>query len=350
MTPFWEHPAVTLYHGDCREVLRELPAESVQCVVTSPPYWGLRSYGYDGQIGLEATPEEHVAVIVDTFREVRRVMRKDATLWLNYGDAYLAKQLLGIPWRVAFALQADGWWLRQDIVWAKPNPMPESVTDRCTKAHEYLFLLSRSASYYYDADAIREESIRAGDIPQGMGYGDGEWGVKPSWGANPVPANRNKRSVWTIPTAPFSEAHFATFPPALVEPCVLAGTSEAGCCADCGAPRERVTETTPEYRALLDSGKAWRDTSGKPDDHTNRHPKGHPSQVPTKTTTTGWRPTCSHEDAPSVPCVVLDPFSGSGTTAMVARDLGRRAIGIDASAEYLAMAVKRIGADVALPL
>ena len=355
MTPFWEDDHLTLYGGDCREVLRELPDESVHCVVTSPPYWGLRDYGtaswdggdpecdhkalapttptgtgdgprdaarsgqprptrrrasaasasrrcgarrIDSQLGLEATPEEFVANMVDVFREVRRVLRKDGTLWLNLGDSYAArirrgddadrgrrrrataprrsttmkrrnghglkpKDLVGIPWRVAFALQADGWYLRSDIIWAKPNPMPESVTDRPTKAHEYLFLLTRSPRYYYDAEAVREplserptRRSRTRMVPRrsritrrstarttftsGPGIGTCRAPVNP--------AGRNLRSVWNIATEPYPGAHFATFPRKLVEPCVKAGTSERGVCPECGAPwvRELNVELSRE--------------------------------------------------------------------------------------------------------
>ena len=271
---------VTQHTGDCRAVLATLPSASVHCVVTSPPYWGLRDYGCDGQIGLEPDFNAYVASMVAVFREVRRVLRDDGTLWLNLGDSYAnvrvstsgqfvhngelrdkinggnrshqpglkAKDLCGIPWRVAFALQADGWYLRQDIIWSKPNPMPESVTDRCTKAHEYLFLLSKRERYYYDAEAIAEASIRAGEIPGGCyaeKLGDGQFVVANRYAAGIVPATRNKRSVWEIATAPFSEAHFATFPPALIEPCIKAGTSEKGCCAKCGKPWARQVERTP---------------------------------------------------------------------------------------------------------
>ena len=438
MNTFHDDGQVTLYQGDVREVLRELPAESVNCVVTSPPYWSLRDYGVPpsvwggepecehqwgeevtggesytgstrwqhttngrgeeqpdekrlrtsttretrpeawgetkqgqfcqrcgawlGALGLEPTPELFVAHTVDVFREVNRVLRPDGTLWLNIGDSYASgggshggesglrpgrndlgeraaaadvgfrgirttdaasksatnagsfiegpnrraqaglkpKDLVGIPWMLAFALRADGWWLRQDIIWSKPNPMPESVTDRCTKAHEYLFLLSKSERYWYDADAIREPSSEnanpraskveierivlarangatlkeagGGVTPKSAPAGSGIKANVSFHNATVVPMDsRNKRSVWHIPTAPFPEAHFATFPPALVEPCVLAGCPEGG--------------------------------------------------------------------------TVLDPFIGSGTTAMVARRLGRRAVGIDLNPEYLAMAVRRIGSQ-----
>ena len=199
---------ITLLLGDAATVLRELPERSAQCVVTSPPYWGLRDYGIGEQLGLEATPDEYVAKMVTVFREVRRVLRDAGTLWLNLGDSYGdAKQLQGIPWRVAFALQADGWYLRRDRIWHKPNPMPDSVTDRCTKAHEYIFLLSKSPRYYYNAEAIAEPAQCAGDP-------------------------RNKRSVWTVTTKPFSGAHFATFPPDLIEPCIKAGCPKDGTVLD----------------------------------------------------------------------------------------------------------------------
>ena len=294
------------YAGDVRAVLRELPANSVHCCVTSPPYWSLRDYGTPGQLGLEATPEEYIANMVDVFREVRRVLHKDGTLWLNIGDSYAGapvgtfngggfkdasavsggrdlsgiangsrlskvvsglkpKDLVGIPWMLAFALRADGWWLRQDIIWAKPNPMPESVTDRCTKAHEYVFLLSKSARYYYDADAVREA---AQDRPQpdpadktispnATEWLDNRYAPGASgYGHNP--AGRNKRSVWTIATESFPESHFATFPQALVKPCILAGTSDHGVCSECGAPWARVTDKVGEvsnggYRKRADA-------------------------------------------------------------------------------------------------
>src|SRR3990167_829258 len=243
---------VRIFKGDCREVLRTLEDESVHCVVTSPPYWGLRDYGVDGQIGLEDTPDGFVGALVGIFSEVRRVLRSDGTAWVNLGDSYSsngranygftdlnskqathaaiksaprreqppglkAKDLVGIPWRVAFALQADGWYLRQDIIWSKPNPMPESVRDRCTKAHEYLFLLSKSAKYYYDADAIAEPSETFGrqntsgmspklKAKQDLGHFSKNTGMDDPYAYE----NRNKRSVWDIATAPYFEAHFAT--------------------------------------------------------------------------------------------------------------------------------------------
>jgi len=261
----------TILVGDVRKRLKEIPDQTVQCCVTSPPYWGLRDYGADGQIGLEQTPNAYVAEMVSVFREVKRVLRDDGTLWLNLGDTYASswgsgrrniignpsrtertikmgdglkeKDLVGIPWRVAFALQADGWYLRQDIIWAKPNPMPESVKDRCTRSHEYLFMLTKSRKYYFNDKAIAEEAktkpgatwqerkaagATAGNVIVGHETRNGTQRVVHGKG---VTSNltrqdgmRNKRSVWTITTKPFRGAHFAVMPEALVEPCVLAST------------------------------------------------------------------------------------------------------------------------------
>jgi DNA modification methylase len=339
---------VRILQGDCRDVLKTLPDESVHCVVTSPPYWGLRDYGISGQIGLEDSPYAFVDTLRDVFSEARRVLRSDGTLWLNLGDSYSGsgkggnpdggkqatnkgsqsigtlygktgetarqaavtnvsrrlcaehgfppKQLMGMPWRVALALQEAGWWLRQDIIWSKPNPMPESVLDRCTKAHEYIFLLAKSERYYFDAEAIAEPSI-TGDPrkPYAPGQvdarGDGHdrnggavresvkrggFNAKPGTpeGREPFRAiqdMRNKRSVWTVTTKAFAEAHFATFPPDLIEPCILAGCPEGG--------------------------------------------------------------------------TVLDPFGGAGTTGLVADRHKRNAILIELNPEYAAMAKRRITND-----
>lgn len=335
---------VTIHTGDCREVLKTLPDASINCCVTSPPYWGLRDYGHDGQIGLERDPHEFIDQMVAVFDEVRRVLRADGTLWLNLGDSYNAgrngghaggkdsgfqqvderyqsrsgpnvvglkpKDLVGIPWRVAFALQASGWYLRQDIVWAKPNPMPESVTDRCTKSHEYIFLLSKSERYYYDAEAIAEPvsdgtvaryfnqidriaEQRGSDRVPGKTNGPMKAVIKSSGNKARKPASargvpvdtdgksagavagsvpwegttRNKRSVWIVTTVPFTGAHFATFPPALIRPCVLAGCPAGG--------------------------------------------------------------------------VVLDPFGGSGTTGEVAEMEGRNSVLIELNPEYVEIAKQR---------
>ena len=255
--------------GDVRSRLAEISDKSVQCVVTSPPYWGLRDYGNDGQIGLEQTPQEYVAEMVSVFREVWRVLSDDGVLWLNLGDSYASfrdgkatpdtargenngtlvpkgsaenrmagsfattnikhKDLVGIPWRVAFALQDDGWYLRQDIIWAKPNPMPESVTDRCTKSHEYIFMLTKNSKYYFDNQAIKEPTANLGKTKIKFGgnkYGDSDDPKHATKSGNEYTDTglRNKRDVWTIPTKPFKGAHFAVMPEAIIEPCVLASS------------------------------------------------------------------------------------------------------------------------------
>jgi DNA modification methylase len=316
-----------ILNGDCIEMMKTLPDRSVNCCVTSPPYFGLRDYGHEGQIGLEETPDAFVQKMVEVFSEVKRVLRDDGTLWLNLGDSYVGatsqhkeggsagensciskktmsgipqsgrgnrnramnangltmKQLIGIPWRVAFALQADGWYLRQDIIWHKPNPMPESVTDRCTKAHEYIFLLSKSARYFYDHSATMEPAQ----------YGEQHAAKATSWGTNRKHPNktnlreyafagdnhtchkaadgsysRNKRSVWTVTTKPYKGAHFATFPPDLIRPCILAGCPTGG--------------------------------------------------------------------------TVLDPFGGSGTTGQVAMEEGRKSILCELNPEYVQLMNQRL--------
>lgn len=316
--------------GDCLESMRKMADQSVHCCVTSPPYFGLRDYGVDGQLGLEATPEEFVEALVSVLREVRRVLRGDGTLWLNLGDSYASdskwggstggkaakalhgdtgvgrgkrstgladKQLIGIPWRVAFALQADGWYLRQDIIWQKPNVMPESVTDRCTKSHEYIFLLTKSPKYFFDNVAIKEPAVggsvgraatfdRSGNavadhVLPGQtaaqhrsrpsvkrGGFNGKTEAMSGSGQNAFRAVvelRNKRSVWTVATRSFKGAHFATFPPELIEPCILAGCPEGGTVLDpfggsgttAGVAMKNgrhavICELNPEYAALID--------------------------------------------------------------------------------------------------
>jgi DNA modification methylase len=232
----------TLHLGDCREIMQTLPEQSVNCCVTSPPYFGLRDYGMAEQIGLEPTPERFVADLVAVFREVKRVLRDDGTLWLNLGDSYASsKQLIGIPWRVAFALQSDGWYLRQDIIWHKPNPMPESVRDRCTKSHEYIFLLSKSARYWYDAEAIKEQGTgrapgNKGPAKYANAYEQSEAEHHRTASGLEKPRHgydmHNRRSVWTVTSQPYKGAHFATFPPTLVEPCILAGCPVGGTVLD----------------------------------------------------------------------------------------------------------------------
>jgi DNA modification methylase len=311
-----------ILEGDCRETLASLDAGSVQTCVTSPPYFGLRDYGHEGQIGLEPSPDEFVAALVAVFRSVRRVLAADGTVWLNLGDSYAQydgqgnldeprepglhgafrvapslstvaenrgpgrhslppglkrKDLIGVPWMVAFALRADGWYLRSDIIWSKPNPMPESVTDRPTKAHEYVFLLSKSPRYFYDAEAIKEPAEDIGRENGRDGRDEDERARPPGARARTLARldyterGRNKRSVWTVATQPYPGAHFATFPPKLIEPCILAGCPEGG--------------------------------------------------------------------------TVLDPFAGAGTTGMVALRHGRSFVGCELNADYVRLARDRIIAD-----
>jgi DNA modification methylase len=331
--------------GDVLERMEDIASESVQCCVTSPPYYQLRNYQTEGQIGLEPSPEAYVAKMVQVFRGVRRVLRKDGTLWLNLGDSYLAgKQLGGIPWRVAFALQADGWILRQDLIWHKPAPMPSSVTDRCTTAHEYIFLLAKSERYFYDAEAIKESAVYAG-VPQSFdtpyknaGRGTGK---KPSGNEKPgsdpvVYNNRNRRSVWKVSTKPYKGAHFATFPPDLIEPCILAGTSAEGCCSNCRAPLVRQTSKT---RKATRPGKVSK--YGAPEeDVRGGSPTLRERQI-VSTETIGWAPSCDCA-AEVIPCAVLDPFAGSGTTLQVARHHGRNGVGIELNPDYIELAKARI--------
>ncbi len=377
MKAWAEQGDVRLYHGDTRTVMQSLPAESVQCVVTSPPYWGLRDYGVDGQIGLEESPDAFIASLVDVFRSVRRILRPDGTVWMNLGDSYASnvggssdgsatkggvagnvpnawgggtqsavkrpsglkpKDLCGLPWRVALALQADGWWLRSCIIWSKPAPMPESVTDRPTTAHEYVFLLSKAATYYYDAAAVREPHVSKSG--SGNGYARPEQisrsgrGQDGAWKPDDYPGGRNLRTVWTINSEPFSEAHFATYPQALVEPCVKAGTSEHGCCIHCGAPWKRLTDVSYDAQG--------RTTNGPRSKENESITAAHDVRLVKQVATTGWAQTCTCETLFTTPCTVLDPFAGSGTTSLVARRLGRSSIGIDLSEEYLRIALKRL--------
>ena len=473
--------------GDCRKMLLQFPNDYFHCVVTSPPFWGLRDYGippsvwgddpecahmwgdeiirdkrgldtssstlagpqredtrlkgngqfcqrcgaWRGCLGLEPTPDLYVAHLVDIFREIKRVLRKDGTAWVDLGDSYAGsggdqaahhkrtrptlehhesdkgrqtipvsvglkrKDMCGIPWRVAFALQADGWWLRSAIIWHKPNCMPESVTDRPTNDYEFVFLLAKGERYFYDQDAIKEpqtgnaHSKGSGMTPKGALAERGRNRANDSFQASTakyvdVPGGRNKRAVWIIPTYPYSEAHFATFPPDLVKPCIKAGTSEHGACPECGAPWERVVEASGGT-----IGQGWHDHEHD-DTQGVRQKRG---DIPTgtfaargwetyKRETIGFRPTCScydhhyrsefprarsarkrwqqdmanrwfprvrkrpgKDDWSMVPCRVLDPFAGAGTTGMVADRLGRDAVLIDIKPEYCEMARNRIMED-----
>lgn len=334
----------------------------------------------DQQIGLEKTPAEFIAKLVDVFDEVRRVLRDDGTCWVNMGDTYAGagfsggtepaisgtlvfngqrgegraafpgikpKNLMGMPWRLAFALQDAGWILRQDIIWHKKSPMPESVTDRCTKAHEYIFLLAKSQRYFYDAEAIREPGSRFDWSVQKFKGGDLTTHHKSSTAAEALDptAGRNCRSVWTFSTEPTKIKHFAAFPSALPVRCIKAGTSEKGCCAKCGAPWVRIVETERVATRSGNSSKTYVDPEGSPYEmHSGtivgkRDPFRHTSV----TKTTGWQPSCQcGVSAEIVPCTVLDCFSGTATTGMVATELGRIYIGCELSPEYAAASAKRI--------
>ncbi len=296
-----------IYNESCLDTLNRIPDNYLDCVVTSPPYWGLRDYGVDGQLGLEKTPEEYVEKLVGIFHEIKRALKPIGTVWLNLGDSYWnnfgggspscttgnkkaleirggankpksdkykIKDLIGVPWKVAFALQADGWWLRSDIIWHKPNPMPESVTDRPTKSHEYIFLLSRSAKYYYDQEAIMEDSDYNENFYREKLRASKTYNLKEPYKNNfpistKITGKKNKRSVWTVTTKSFKEAHFATYPPDLIRPCILAGCPKGG--------------------------------------------------------------------------IVYDPFMGSGTTAEVAILNNRKYIGSELNPDYLKLAEKRLG-------
>ncbi len=524
---------IHILQGDCRDVLRTLPDQSVHCVVTSPPYYNLRDYGVDGQMGLEETPEEFVAEMVAVFREVRRVLRDDGTCWVNLGSSYVSrdtnpnpslvpkrvlscdsggrapegssgsglaclgsngepqgdlsnrrgrsirsarrsgqtsqqlspiardsglegsseahscdetpdvrasstlssppsgpassgredkastcplasptssaghqesfrnsddsadigmrslpsarhmldtelsaracdcgscgmcwaylaipslrlkgKDLLQIPHLVSLALQADGWYLRSEIIWHKPNPMPESVTDRPTKAHEQVFLLTKSARYFYDAEAIKEESVepdrQRADRIGGASHKERQQHYE---GAIYTGGNsRNARSVWTIATKPFPEAHFATFPVDLAERCIKAGTSLMGCCSACGAPRVRVVERNlvPTPKAAKKNVVDQRDYAADAKDQgANRQKDGHIPGWARQDITLGWSPSCQC-NGEVIPCTVLDPFGGAGTTGLVADRLQRNAILIELNPEYAEMARRRISADAPL--
>jgi DNA modification methylase len=218
-----------IFVGDAVTRMRELPDGVARTCVTSPPYWGLRDYGNDGQLGLESTPQEFVENLCKVFDEVWRVLADDGTVWVNLGDTYVEKSLAGIPWGFAFAMQERGWYLRQDIIWAKPNPMPESVTDRCTKSHEYVFLLTKNPRYYFDNGAIKEHAVTEPKEPIPIPYSQHiQKGGKTSQrlGTSTAEGTRNKRSVWTVSTKGYKEAHFAVYPPELITPCVLAGSAE----------------------------------------------------------------------------------------------------------------------------
>jgi DNA modification methylase len=363
---------------DVLDGLRSLPDGCVQCCVTSPPYYALRDYGIDGQIGLESSLGDYLNKLTEVFREVRRVLRDDGTFWLNIGDTYCTdskwggsssnknetevgyakrgrkwntnckdKDLLGVPWLLAFHLRNDGWWLRSEIIWHKPNPMPESVNDRPSKSHEQIFLLSKSRHYFYDAEAVKEaqspgtferfgtDGHRTGSGQKQIDSPNGLIRDKSAYSAAIMPNGRNCRSVWSIAINGFKEAHFATFPPAIPETCLKAGTSAKGCCSVCGTPWERVTESERLPTRPGDGSKVHGNGSEVTG---NRDPERHV----TTTKTTGWQPGCECKAA-VLPCLTLDVFNGAGTSGLVAaKGLGLRYIGFELNPEYADMARRRI--------
>jgi len=447
---------ILLLNGNALHI--PLATGSVQCVITSPPYWGLRDYGlpptiwdghpqckhrwgkehlitntpprdhhgayafgdtrgqeparkgttltasqgafcrrcgaWRGTLGLEPTPELYVEHLVAIFREIRRVLRPDGTTWLNLGDSYANighpkgnpgngkaayasqegihmrwekgrgtdlknKDIVGIPWMVAFALRADGWYLRSDVIWHKPNPMPESVTDRPTKAHEYVFLLTKSEKYFYDHNAIREPQT-------GNAHSRGK-GLTPKTRPDDeklicanhrfhlstsqyvdIPGGRNRRSVWTIPTQAYSGAHFAAFPERLVEPMLLAGTSAHGCCPACGAPYARITESVKGESPSANHSSFKRGKSKLAREHLS--PVGEGERT-IERRTIGWRPTCKCNAGDPIPCLVLDPFAGTATVGRVSIKHHHRFIGIDLKPAYLALARDRTtNVQIAIPI
>jgi DNA modification methylase len=446
---FWQttdRETVRLYQGDVLDQLRGLPSRSLHMCVTSPPYWGLRDYQtgtwtggspncnhiqprgstrggplstitggqdltphktqytrscpdcgatrLDNQLGSERTPAEYIKNMVAVFRELKRVLRQDGTLWLNMGDSYGTGSsgggvfengriydrqpdqrgdggkerwaaghteswelstglpqgnMVGMPWRLAFALQADGWILRQDIIWSKPSPMPESATNRCCKSHEYLFLLTLDNGYFYDQYAIMEESTTEPHKPGFSKTNSDRRDQSPNneanqreWGSSKA----IKRSVWEVASYSYAGAHFATFPPKLIEPCILAGTSEKGCCPDCLAPWTRITErvrvaTRPGTDSKINRASAHEESPYNQHSGSivgNRDPERHVTEV----RTVGWRPRCicydwskPENETRLIPCTVLDIFMGSGTTAAVSVFHDRRAVGLELSEDYL---------------
>lgn len=367
-----------ILQGDVREKLAALPEKHFHCCVTSPPFWQLRDYKVDGQIGLEPTPQEYVAKMVDVCRSIHLHLRDDGVFFLNIGDTYSArghagggnasphqftgergwrscppgwkkKELIPISWLLGLALQADGWYLRQACIWSKPNCLGQPHRDRFVTSHEYVLILTKKPHYYFDYVAVMEQGASKGRDPgarkprEGVDVKGGNQGR----GQVPNALNRRGRSVWTIPVYSSRLKHYAGFPPRLAERCILAGTSEKGCCPECGKPWVRLTEKRRVATRPAHESKVYVDPEGSPyEKHNgsivgNRDPERHITEV----VTTGWEPGCKCGHDP-VPCRVLDPFSGAGTTCMVAERLGRDSVGIDLKPEYVEMANKRIAEDI----
>lgn len=362
-----------IIQGNSLEVLKTLPDNSIDCCITSPPYYGLRDYGIEKQIGLEETPELFIETLAEIFAEVKRILKNSGTLWLNIGDSYAGsgigtndyrtegsrslnktsimhpqktvlnklkgckpKDLIGVPWMLAFALRANGWYLRSDIIWNKPNPMPESVNDRPTKAHEYIFLMTKNVKYFYDAEAIKTPSIEPDDdrgsrqnrkrFPTDKINGIRNSGIYPM---------ANKRTVWTVNTMPYADAHFATFPEDLITDCIKAGCPEF-VCNKCGKPREKILEKEPIIRKRPEHFGSYREINGQP----------HPSKAGVKVTELGLTDCgCNVGFSPGI---VLDPFSGAGTTALVSRKLHRNFVGIELNPEYIEIANKRLSTELGM--
>lgn len=412
MKPAWRIDAIECYRGDVLKTLRRLPECSIQCVVTSPPYWGLRDYGVNGQLGSERTPDEFLEKMVAVFAEVRRVLRPDGVLWLNIGDCYAndtkwggstgnrhnrrlhgktgigrgkrltglkAKDLCMIPARLAIALQADGWYVRSDCIWHKPNPMPESIQDRPTKSHEYVFMLTKSARYFYDPHAVKEKvtgnAHARGDgvNPKAASIDAGNHRNRPKQNGSfsaavaELVTSRNMRTVWTMSTEPYDGAHFATFPKELAARCIQAATSAKGCCPQCFTPWRRTIEKVRRPTRPGESSKVFKmpdgwDTGdgGHGTFHRNGREAGKTGYVHkelrdsieignrdaqrhvTETIATGWQPGCDCEASGVEPCSVLDPFFGSGTVGEVCRIFGRHCIGIELNPEYVELARTRV--------
>jgi site-specific DNA-methyltransferase (adenine-specific) len=333
--------------GDCREILKTLPDKSVHCCVTSPPYYKLRRYCTPGtpeaeyELGQEGSPEEYVSKLVEVFREVRRALRDDGVFWLNISDKLGTKGPLGIPWKVCFALQEDGWRLVQEIIWQKNNCMPESAIRRCTKSHEYMFLFAKKNKYYFDGESIKEPSVSDHSSGNGfkrsarVSYQNPDGSARGNDNQWEQTTTRNKRDVWQINTVPYKKAHFATFPPKLVIPCILAGTSEKGVCSECGAPYKRITEKSgqTEHGGL-------RKRADAPGAEVSESSVFRTGLINTQKTV-GWQPSCTC-NAPSIPATVLDPFGGSGTVGQVCNQLGRDAILIELNPEYKRLIEERI--------